>query len=197
MTRLTHFDEKRLKNRFRVRQHRNNKYIKKIYNDKVDERIRKLSFQQIECYATSGSDDEEPDIDKATDLKDKLRVWVVNHRITRTAVNDLLLILISAGFCLPKDARTLMCTPVKVTINWLSNGKLWYYGVWKCLENVLSNIRRDITATLDFNVDGLPISKSSSMQFWPILMTIQGTFCFGVDIYIEHVHFNDYNQQKK
>lgn len=73
-----------------------------------------------------------------------------------------------------------MFTPVKVPINILSKGKLWYHGIWKCVENALGNIQRSLTITLDFNIDGLPISKSSSKQFWPILMAIQGIALTGI-----------------
>lgn len=165
-------DEKSVKNRKRVKKHRDNEHLKKMHNRKVKEHVeRMLSLHHnVENVFSHDNNYDEP-----SEFKDKLRTWVLNHKITRTAVNDLLLILISAGFCfLPKDARTLMSTPTHVPIEILTNGKLWYNGIKTSLENVLMKIKRNIEITLDFSVDGMPISNSSSQQFWPILSAIRG-----------------------
>lgn len=175
MAKVLLFDEKSIKNRNRVQKHRYNKYLKKIHNHEIEKRIKKLNFIHHDVSMDNHSTDSDPNnYDKPNEFKDKLRVWVLNHRITRTAVNDLLLILISAGFVfLPKDARTLMSTPVEVPIKMLTNGKMWYNGIQKSLENVLLKVQRSMKITLDFNIDGMPISNSSSEQFWPILSAIQ------------------------
>lgn len=168
------FSHEKILNRNRVRKHRHKKYLQKIHNEKINERIKQLD---IDFDESNKSEQEAKKFDDADEFKDKLRIWVLNHRLSRAAVNDLLMILISIGFSsLPKDSRTLMATPVKVPIEILTNGKLWYNGIRKCIEHVLARVQRDMTITLDFNIDGVPISKSSSEQFWPILSAIQGTF---------------------
>lgn len=93
------------------------------------------------------------------EIKDKIRYWILHHRIAKTAVNDLLSILLSAGLSfLPRDSRTLMKTPINLPIDTLSNGKMWYCGIKKCLEHVLAGMQRNLAVTLDFNFDGVPIA---------------------------------------
>lgn len=181
MARILLFDEKSVKNRNRVRKHRQYINMKKLHNEKINERMKK-NFQRMSFdlpidsdHLDSNQQHNQHDYDKQNEFKDNLRIWALNHRITRTAVNDLLMILISAGFgFLPKDSRTFMATPVKVPIAILTNGKMWYNGIQKCLENVLKNVQHSMKITLDFNIDGMPISNSSSQQFWPILSAIRG-----------------------
>lgn len=195
MAKILLFDEKSVKNRNRVRKHRQNKYMKKLHNDKINERIKK-NFQKISFDRTTDFEDlysnkqyNSHDYDEQNEFKDNLRIWALNHRITRKAVSDLLMILISAGFgFLPKDSRTLMSTPVNVPITNMTNGKMWYNGIHKCLEYVLKNVQCSMKITLDFNVDGMPISNSSSQQFWPILSAIRGIRC------IFKLNFNNCNQ---
>lgn len=176
MAKIKLFDEKSVKNRNRVRKHRYNKYLKKVHNDKINERIEKLNFRKTNFDVDNPLEQrEKSDSDDSNEFKNKLRIWALNHRITRAALNELLMILISVGFSfLPKDSRTLMATPVTVPIEIMTNGRMWYNGIQKCLESVLSKVHREMKITLDFNVDGFPISKSSSKQFWPILASIQG-----------------------
>lgn len=168
-------DEKKRKNRECVRKHRMKKKIKLIHERAVQERIDALN--RIE------SMDEEVkkipvvsrSIESVSDFNDQLRYWAVNHRITARAINDLLRILILAGFSsLPKDSRTFMRTPRSLEIIACSNGKMWYNGLKKNIETLFFNVNRHMTLTLDFNFDGLPVFKSSNLQFWPLLAAIQG-----------------------
>lgn len=128
------------KNRLRLQKHRKLKKIKQTYTAQVGEYI-KNRFKMFEI-ATSDNLIEDPsDINNQAEFKDKSQIWVKNRHIARRAVNELLLILISAGFgFLPKDSRTLMSTLVIVPIYILSNGKMWYFGFKKCLKNVLADI---------------------------------------------------------
>lgn len=105
----------------------------------------------------------------------KLKSWVFNHNVTRRAVNDLLLILKSAGLnWLPNDSRTLCKTPRSTKIFSAANGKYWYNGIKKNLLLNFSTIQNNITIKLNFNVDGVPLYKSSSTEFWPIISNIHG-----------------------
>lgn len=111
------------------------------------------------------------------DFQHSLKEWAVKHRITKMALNDLLSILITAGFCyLPKDSRTLMKTPTHVEICNLSSGQMWYRGISFSLFQIFQNLRNDISIYLDFNFDGVPLFDSSSKCFWPIIVSIRGDF---------------------
>jgi len=107
----------------------------------------------------------------------ELRQWVLKHAVKQCAVNDLLRIL-RPHHDLPKDSRTLLETtkskiPVVCMPDMLGNeGEYVYFGVEKQVRrNLLSTALENQLDKLDlfFNVDGLPISKSSTKQFWPIL----------------------------
>lgn len=186
---VKNFDRKSDMNRVRVRNFRQKQKIKLFHESRVQERIYSLlnidesssrtdtvnnvHVHHGEDYGTHayGNDNDE----KNSCFEDKLKYWAVHHRISARAINDLLAILIFAGFSfLPKDSRTLMHTPSKLSIKTVSNGKMWYYGVQKCLKNVFSNLSRTITITLDMNFDGFPVTRSSKYQFWPILAAIRG-----------------------
>lgn len=106
MAKVKCFDNKHVKIQKRVSEHRYNKNLKKRYSDRVDERIKMFNSIQIDSNDTyfdiinfdGNKKSMDSSLDEANVIKDKLRIWVLNHRITRAAVNDLLLILISAVF---------------------------------------------------------------------------------------------------
>lgn len=173
MARIKKFDVKSEKNRERVRKYRQKKKLNLIH----EKRVQKLINAKKNITEKSETvEHDEPNNDRADIFKNKLKNWSMKHRISAQAINELLQILIFAGFhFLPKDSRTMMGTPKQLTIKTLSHGRMWYNGVEKCLENVhlLLNISK---LTLDWNFDGLPIFKSSNVQFWPILASVRGKF---------------------
>lgn len=184
---IVNFSLRAAKNRARVRKSRILKKKKILHENHIREQIysiKEAHFEEIgnhidqETFANEDKNERiGDDIDQSVEFIDKLRYWAMHHRITHSAINDLLAILIFGGFTfLPRDSRTFMGTPTKVDITTVTNGKMWYYGVQKCLQITLSTIRHNVSATLDFSFDGLPIFKSSNLQFWPILFSIQGIF---------------------
>lgn len=198
MAKVKRFDKKSVRIRANVRNYRRRQKLKALHEKYVYDRIytEKYNDKDVPVEPFGHDSSLEADLadlpERATEITDKLKYWAVQHRITKMALNDLLRIQRFAGLhFLPKDSRTLMGTPVNVPINILSKGKLWYYGVEKCLGNVFNKLSRDVTVTLDFNFDGCPISKSSNTQFWPILSSIQG-MC-AMHIILKNVIFNDYN----
>ena len=73
---------------------------------------------------------------------------------------------------LPKSYKTLLNTPTSVPMQELGNGALfWYKGIENNLNSFLLQQYLEIHGMIkiDVNMDGLPLSKSSSMKFWPIL----------------------------
>lgn len=73
---------------------------------------------------------------------------------------------------MPKDYRKLLKTPKFVQITAAAGGQMWYNSIEKNLQSILSKLDKDLSIELNFNVDGLPIFKSSQRCFWPILSNI-------------------------
>lgn len=164
-------------NRDRVRRHRRFQKLKQIHEKQIHERIyaNENGNRELQSEHCERSDSFDESNDKASEVADKLRNWAMDNHITKSATSSLLKILNFAGLSfLPKDSRTLLKTPKAVPILTLSNGRIWYNGIESCLENVFKGLDRDISITLDFNFDGVPVAKSSNVQFWPILSSIYG-----------------------
>lgn len=106
-------------------------------------------------------------------LRELLRVWAVDYSITQKALKRLIAILnLFVEYRLPIDPRTLVQTPVKVEIVPMGNGTYWHNGLKNCLENYFEDLNQTKNIHLNFNIDGLPVYKSSKIQFWPILFSI-------------------------
>ena len=77
---------------------------------------------------------------------------------------------------IPSDSRTLFSTPKTVELLEVPPGKYWHFGLKRVLEMLLTNkyLENITEISLNFNIDGLPVSKSSKGQFWPILCSIKG-----------------------
>lgn len=67
-------------------------------------------------------------------------------------------------------SRSFLCTPRKVITEKIEDGSFWCGGTKNCLEKTITaNTTNPIP--LNFNMDGLPLSKSLKVEFWPILMS--------------------------
>jgi hypothetical protein len=123
----------------------------------------------------SDSDEERGvDVDKPC-LTTFLRGWAIENNVKKSIVTKLLKGLHTWHDELPLDARTLLKTPRDVPITEMGNGKYCNFGVettiLKCLKDF--SLQEHDRITLQFNIDGLPLFKSSSIQFWPILCRIE------------------------
>lgn len=116
-----------------------------------------------------------------------LRAWALKNNITHTALSSLLTWLQTKPNLqdLPKDSRSLLKTPRSVDIVQMGEGQFYYFGLVKNLENILTEIQENLhECILDFNVDGLPIHKSTNLSFWPILCRVNPcNIIFPVAIY--------------
>ncbi|ODM87719.1 hypothetical protein Ocin01_18963, partial [Orchesella cincta] len=90
-------------------------------------------------------------------LESGLRDWYFRNNIPQKALTDLLKVT-TEGKNLPNDSRTFLKTPVNVNIENICGGELYYF-----VHNDSNLI------TLQIGIDGIPISNSSSVSFWPIL----------------------------
>lgn len=113
--------------------------------------------------------------DTQSSLSDQLRSWALEFHLTRRAVSKLLKILISCGMrFLPKDSRTLLSTPKSINIENRAGGQYWHNGIKSGLCSIFFELNTNLAINMNFNVDGLPLFKSSPIEFWPILANIRG-----------------------
>lgn len=120
-------------------------------------------------------------------FKSKLQQWALQHQIRQNALNGLLGILRSIPnmHYLPKDSRSLLQTPRTNNIVAMGGGKYWYNGLRNCIVQIYFDNLTHLPSNLylKFNIDGLPIAKSSKDQFWPILCKINEKDVIVVAIY--------------
>lgn len=121
--------------------------------------------------------EETTDYEKNHELLIDLQSWAIKFNVSHLALNELSTILNKRlSNVLPKDARTLLHTnkeTVHITIS--DPGQYWHNGLIKCLQNTLQGLNLNSlpnTISLNINIDGLPVYKSSRHQFWPILCNI-------------------------
>lgn len=98
--------------------------------------------------------------------------WATSNNITGTAVTSLLKVL-KTHHCfssIPQDCRTLRKTPRKIKIYPISPGQYCHFPLKETLIKLYRTNQCALSVlSVQLNVDGLPISRSSSKQFWPVL----------------------------
>lgn len=129
----------------------------------------------------SSLDDEDTnqnDSERTTlEFKNFLRNWTITHGVKSCAVSSLLSHLkkYPCFSTLPKDARTLLHTPRKCDVIDVEPGTYCHFGLTNgILETLLNdNLKKEKCKLrgvhIAIGIDGLPLSKSSSSTFWPIL----------------------------
>lgn len=148
----------------------------------VDEVPHTSSLAEDEEYDANTVDYESSDSDIETlSIRDQIQQWALKYQIHHNALNGLLGILrdhSNTNFknFLPKDSRSLLKTPRINNIESMDNGEYWYNGLENCLQHVLSQTISELPTCihLSFNIDGLPIAKSTKNEFWPISGKIEG-----------------------
>lgn len=66
-----------------------------------------------------------------------------------------------------------MRTPRNLEVMELDDGgKYWHHGLERSLQNRLEHVTCDGHVSININIDGLPIFKSSANHFWPIIANI-------------------------
>lgn len=106
---------------------------------------------------------------KDEEFREKFRKWGLENNITHIALRGVIQIINErfGKLMFPKDPRTILKTPRNVEITTIGIDqhywhKMVYEIVFKCVESISLNI----------NMDGLPIHKSSKDELWPILFNI-------------------------
>jgi hypothetical protein len=131
------------------------------------------------------------------EFQSKLQKWSVLHQVTQNATSDLLKILKShkCFSYLPSDVRTLLKTPKTTEVRDVPPGKYFHFGIEKSVQKVIHkcNLIFD-SVVVQFNIDGLPITKSNNNAFWPILGCLsKSSEVFVVGIYEGKGKPNDIN----
>lgn len=121
---------------------------------------------------------DEDDVVFSCDIKSDLIDWALQFNVNQHCLSTLLKILKKYGHNLPADARTLLSTPKKIpTVKSIDPGNYCHIGIKNGIVDTLSkNIIPNIppTISLNINIDGLPLTKSTNRQLWPILANIHG-----------------------
>lgn len=111
-----------------------------------------------------------------TDLPNELREWTIKRNVTSSTTDDLLKILGNYIPGLPMCARTLKNTPRSTPKVTMGSGEYVHYGVVNALSSFLHQTDfAENCLNLNFNIDGLPLTKSGNLQTWPILVNVNGT----------------------
>lgn len=127
------------------------------------------------------SDDEDNNDENANDeptLRDKLATWALRFNVSHAQLSALLEILKPSHPDLPKDPRTLLSTSQHVKTVSVAGGDYYYFGVAYWLQIILNKCSfvGDVKQiTLNINIDGIPLFKSSKTCLWPILGTVNET----------------------
>lgn len=134
----------------------------------------------VDCAEVDMSDSDTENEDenmKMADIHDDITQWYCKHRVTQSALSDLLKILNSHGCQVPLVASTLLNTPRTVEVQQKSGGEYKYFGIAELLQcrllRVSDDAWKDLTELeLQVNIDGLPLFKSSNISVWPILCAV-------------------------
>lgn len=106
-----------------------------------------------------------------------LRKWTTTYNVPQAALKSIIKI-VNKNFHanLPTDPRTLMKTPRSVSYSEIGNGindqLYWHQGLEICLRNCFNNITQSVSISININIDGLPLHKSTHKNFWPVLFNI-------------------------
>lgn len=111
--------------------------------------------------------------------RDVLRRWAADGGAASMRKLDILLRNLAVRFeRLPLSYKTLLRTPRRIEVAALNHGSiLWYKGIRETLDAMELNnyLLRYNSIEIDINMDGLELSRSSALKFWPILGYLVGS----------------------
>lgn len=138
-----------------------------------------ISSDEYNSNYSSESEDENTGVN-INRLRLNLVKWTHNYNICRSAVTDLLKNVLKVKDTmksLPADARTLLKTLRKADTIPMAHGLYVHFGIQEGLNYIIQS-SGTVTCIppeihLSFNIDGLPLTKSSKSQLWSILGSIR------------------------
>ena len=141
-------------------------------------------FGYLESPESSDIDLDSVHTAEGDDLGERIASWAIKYNCTRDCTNDLLKILREKGHDLPKDCRSLFNTPRIVKYKEKCGGSYLYLGIRSGVVRILDSISLKVNEiSLDVNIDGLPLFKSSKLQLWPILGSFIGSNVFVIGLF--------------
>lgn len=110
----------------------------------------------------------------------KLSNWALSFKVPQNALSDLLKILkeVPDLSYLPSDARTLLVSPRELKFKHITPGQYYHFGLKTALiymiqvTNMSLALQQQKVIEICVNVDGIPLTKSSGSQFYPILCNL-------------------------
>lgn len=111
-------------------------------------------------------------------LSELLTTWAIEENIQQTSFSRLLKIIkpYLQDEILHSDARTLLKTPRTTQLKIIEPGYYYHFGLNSGVINFLNQHDHFVSTStkieIMINIDGLPISKSSNNQLWPILGSV-------------------------
>ncbi|CAI6377285.1 unnamed protein product [Macrosiphum euphorbiae] len=139
-------------------------------------------------------------------ISNELAQWAILYNISHISLNALLSILRKheCFITLPKSSKTLLQTkPISLeNMGVVDPGKYYHFGLKNGIVRHLpyyNNCILEQELKLVIGIDGLPIHKSSSLQFWPILAYIRpkSDLVFPVGLYCGNQKPSDSNDYLK
>ena len=118
-------------------------------------------------------------------LCSKIRKWTLRNNCSQKCTNEILGIFLEYQHHVPKDCRTLLQFKRDIpTLQFNGGGEYIHFGLRDQTTKQISmhSISEDVIL-LTFNIDGMPLFKSSSYQIWPILARIHGYTPFIIGIF--------------
>lgn len=110
-------------------------------------------------------------------LAESLANWAVRFGVSLVALTALLSLLRVYHSELPKDARTILKTNTECEILNKCGGLYHYRGfltaLYKTLTLLSEKIANGFRFSLQINIDGLLLFKSTNLQLWPILVLLK------------------------
>lgn len=127
--------------------------------------------------ANDVNDDE--DVDDEAFLRNTLQYWAADGGAASMNKLNVLLRNLAVRFpSIPLSYKTLLRTPRRIEVTAMNNDSVfWYKGIRATLNSMelQAYLQRYGQVELDVNMDGLSLSKSSSLKFWPILGYLVGS----------------------
>ena len=121
------------------------------------------------------SDDErENDIN----FQSKLKACAIRSGCSCASLDDLFNILSKKHPYLPKDSKTLLRTTRTINYDQKCSGSYIDLGIDIGIKICLNELTNHFSLNDSINIDGLPLHKSTSSQFWSILVTFDGANTF-------------------
>ncbi|XP_065682929.1 uncharacterized protein LOC124816529 isoform X4 [Hydra vulgaris] len=136
-------------------------------------------FETNNLSSVTSSSESEGDVGSDSSNEESLRNDLADlaftSKMTHVQVNGVLSVLRKHGFDVPKDSRTLVKSTRTIVTYKKCGGDYLYFGLRKIITQSLEIDDSNEILNLKVNVDGIPLYKSSSLQFWPILCSINNS----------------------